>query len=133
MRGLKQFVTKRLPVLPAELTSALGFPASGADAVRSKVKFIRRAACGLSWIYICLDNVASVESINVGLGPLRAWGDLLNQSMDEEDKQGRWLNGISVFSVDKAEDGNLKIYARVILEENGSLVEDPATGSAALG
>merc|ERR1711939_958870 len=52
---------------------------------------------------------------------------------DEDDKQDRWLNGISTFAVERDPSGDLKVYARVMLEENGSIMEDPATGSAGLG
>jgi len=133
MRGLKQFVTGRLPVLPREITAMLGFAPEEAESIQSKVRFVRRASCGLPWLYIGMDSIDSVKALNVELAPLLQWCDLLKDSIDEDDKQDRWLNGISTFAVERDPSGDLKVYARVMLEENGSIMEDPATGSAALG
>jgi predicted PhzF superfamily epimerase YddE/YHI9 len=98
----------------------------------SRVKFVRRASCGLGWVYACLHDTSLVEGVKSAADRLQAWSTALKKSLNEE---GHWIHGIVTFAIDEQDKGkDLSIRARVFFaEEDGPLVEDPATGSAALG
>lgn len=127
MRATARFVSDRLDFLPSHMMPVLGLKEEHSAAV----KFVRRASCGLGWVYACLNDPENVHNAKVAADKLEAWSYALKDSLNEE---GHWIHGIVAFTIDdKGKDQDLAIRARVFFSEDGALTEDSATGSAALG
>lgn len=127
MRATARYVSERLDYLPSAMMPVLGLT----EAQASAVKFVRRASCGLGWVYACLDDPALVQGAKVAADKLEAWSYALKDSLKET---GHWIHGIVAFTVEeKGEGQDLAVRARVFFSEDGVLTEDSATGSAALG
>lgn len=126
MRATPHFFTDRLPQLFDRLPSVFGLS-------QQHVQFVRRASCGLPWLYANLDSPDAVTNIQLSSSHMRQYCDELKTSITPEESRDTWVTGLVSFAVIKNSEEGLEIKARVFFEENGVLTEDSATGSAALG
>lgn len=128
MRARAFFVTGRLPLLPDILPAALGL----SNFKGNPVDYVRRSSCGLAWQFAQLSSVEAVKKVVINYETFVNWSSTLRDAVSEEERRDRWFAGIVVFAVDTSNEGETQIYARVLFQEGAGLVEDPATGSAAL-
>lgn len=97
------------------------------------VQFIRRASCGLPWLYACVDSEDAVINTQLSSSHLKQYCDELRTRITSEESRDTWITGLVSFAVIGNSEEGITIKARVFFEENGVLTEDSATGSAALG
>jgi predicted PhzF superfamily epimerase YddE/YHI9 len=126
MRATPHFFTGRLPQVMDQLPSVLGH-------TKQHVRFVRRASCGLPWLYACLDSPDAVINAQMSSSHLKQYCDELKTQITPEEGRDMRENGLVSFAVIKNSEEGLEIKARVFYDEHGVLVEDSATGSAALG
>ena len=131
MQATARYVTSRLSVPQDLLISAIGL---GSEAI-SSIKFIRRASCGLPWHFVQLDSAESVKAIKPTGGALYALAEALREAVEKNAFKEVWPDGLVVFAVTPSSHAATSVYTRVVFQQQkgGSMVEDPATGSAALG
>ncbi|GAA97538.1 uncharacterized protein L969DRAFT_42194 [Mixia osmundae IAM 14324] len=92
---------------------------------------LRRAGCGLNWLCMHVP-VHELASIIVDTKQLGAWSEDVKASADAQDVVGNWLSGCAVFALEDTIEGQVSLKVRVFFVEHGNVIEDPATGSAAL-
>ena len=127
MRATARFVSNRLDYLPSLMLPVIGLT----EQEESTIRFVRRASCGLPWVYACLDDVELVKGAKVAADKLEAWSYALKDSLKAQD---HWIHGLVILTTgDQGKGNHLSIRARVFFSEDGALTEDIATGSAALG
>lgn len=126
MEALPKLITGRITKAMHYLPSALGLAAQ-------RVQFVRRASCGLPWLYACLESPEAVVNAKISCADMTEWCKEVYGSLSSEEAVAPLLSGIVTFAVQGHESGKVVIKARVYFEEYDVLTEDSATGSAALG
>jgi predicted PhzF superfamily epimerase YddE/YHI9 len=126
MRAEAHFITARLPYGLDQLAAVLGH-------TEQQAKYVRRASCGLPWLYTELNSEEAVVQTRASVSHLKSYCNGLHANLGGEDAREPWLTGLVAFAVVGQQDGQVQIKARVFFDENGTLIEDSATGSAALG
>lgn len=130
MRATPHFHTNRLSHLLDKLPLVLGH----SNSQQEHVQFVRRASCGLPWLYANLNSSEAVENIQISSVHLQEYSDKLRELVNEEEKKDKWITGIVAFAIaGNDNEQGVTVKARVFFVENGILTEDSATGSAALG
>lgn len=126
MRATPHFVTARLPQNLDKIPAAFGHKEQYAQ-------FVRRASCGLPWLYARFDSPEAVVNSKVSSSHLQAYSDELKSLIMSEEARDTWVTGLVAFAPAGNTEEGLEIKARVFFMENDVLTEDSATGSAALG
>lgn len=126
MRATPHFVTARLPQNFDRIPAIFGHQEQHAQ-------FVRRASCGLPWLYARFDSPDAVGNSKVSSSHLQSYSDELRGLITAEEARDTWVTGLVAFAVIGNTEEGLEIKARVFFIENDILTEDSATGSAALG
>lgn len=128
MRARPFFLSERQPLYPEKLAEATGLKANELD---QRVKFVRGGSCGLPWPVIAFDSLETLDKLSVGTSGLLGWIAAARQGVSDGAEAGKFIDGFAAIVVDKQAEVT-QVRARIFFDANGSVVEDPATGSAAL-
>jgi len=86
----------------------------------------------LPWPVLLLDSVETLDKLHVGTAPLLAWIAETREGIVNGTGVGDLLDGFAAVAIEARTDSLVSLRVRVFFNNSGSIIEDPATGSAAL-
>lgn len=127
MQARPFLISEFLSVDAASLAAALGVSPDAAHH-----RWVRRASCGLPWHWCRIDSLETLRQSNVALDKLQVLYRQLAASTSIQSNDDPLPDALAIFAVVGSSDLELHVEARVFCVANGAVIEDPATGSAAL-
>ena len=126
MQARPFLISESLPVDAATFATAVG---ASPDAAH---RWVRRASCGLPWHWCQIGSLEALRHANVALDKLQNIYRQLAASTSIQSSDDPLPDALAIFAVVGSSDLELQVEARVFCVANGAVIEDPATGSAAL-